>query len=534
MSEHEGPQGEGQEQERKPGKEGHGSGGARQSGEGHGGMGKRGVTRPMAQHPPRGSEHGGKRGQGGGHAMSSEDRKKMLGMHHAQTVWVWWTLILLGVWMVLAPLTFGQVGMRVEPSGGREVWLSMEWRVRLMGWSDALSGLALLFFGWRSLKPGRTLSQWACCFVGIWLSMAPVLFWAPTAVSYLNGTLVGMLVIALSILVPGMPGMMRYMKMGPPRPPGWTYNPSSWPQRAVMIGLGFLGFLVSRYLAAFQLGYIDTIWDPFFGESTRNVLNSNMSHALPISDAALGTLAYTFEFLMGFMGSPSRWRTMPWMVTFYGILVIPLGLVHIGLVISQPVVVGQWCTFCLLAAAIMLPMLPLEGDEVVAMGQHLVQAKRRGESLWKVFWKGGEPEGSQPDERDPGVQAFPEAPVKVVRAGLWGMSVPWGLALCSLLGVGLMALPGLLDVQKPASAVFHLCGAMIVTVSVVAWGEVFRLVRRLNLPLAAAVAVLPWVLGGAGLGARVVGLLAGVAVAVLSLPRGPKRESYGSWDRFVR
>jgi hypothetical protein len=44
------------------------------------------------------------------------------------------------------------------------------------------------------------------------------------------------------------------------------------------------------------------------------------------------------------MGSPARWYTMPWMVMFFGILVIPLGLVHILLVISQPVVVGEWCT----------------------------------------------------------------------------------------------------------------------------------------------------------------------------------------------
>lgn len=60
------------------------------------------------------------------------------------------------------------------------------------------------------------------------------------------------------------------------------------------------------------------------------------------------------------MGSPTHWRTMPWMVTFFGILVIPLGLVHILLVISQPVIVGEWCTLCLLAAAIMLPMIPLK------------------------------------------------------------------------------------------------------------------------------------------------------------------------------
>lgn len=51
-----------------------------------------------------------------------------------------------------------------------------------------------------------------------------------------------------------------------------------------------------------------------------------MSHSLPVSDAGLGSLAYTIEFLMGYMGATSRWRTMPWMVTIFGILVIPLGV----------------------------------------------------------------------------------------------------------------------------------------------------------------------------------------------------------------
>src|SRR5690606_2522587 len=146
-------------------------------------------------------------------------------------------------------------------------------------------------------------------------------------------------------------------------------------------------------------------------ESTRKVLDSKMSHSLPISDAGLGALAYTFEFLMGFMGSPSRWRTMPWMVTQFGILVIPLGLVHIVLVISQPVVVGEWCTFCLIAAAIMLPMIPLEFDEVIAMVQHMVHAKKQGVSLWSAFWKGGPPEeDSTKDDRSPELIELPRRP----------------------------------------------------------------------------------------------------------------------------
>lgn len=222
------------------------------------------------------------------------------------------------------------------------------------------------------------------------------------------------------------------------------------------------------------------------------------------------------------------------MVTFYGILVIPLGLVHIFLVISQPVVVGQWCTFCLLAAALMLPMIPLEGDEVVAMGQHLLRARRRGESVWKVFWKGGSPEGSTMDERSPAMIDLPQQPVKVTRAGFWGMSVPWTLLASIALGVWLVATAPIFNVAKPAADILRVAGLLTITFSVLAMGEVFRLVRFANMLFGLAAAVLPWVLGGASLGAKLSGLIAGGLVVLCALPRGPKRERYAGWDRFVR
>ena len=51
--------------------------------------------------------------------------------------------------------------------------------------------------------------------------------------------------------------------------------------------------------------------------------------------------------------------------------------------------------------------------------------------------------------------------------------------------------------------------------------------------LGLVVAVLPWLLSGGALVAQLVGLAAGLAVAVLALPRGPKKEQYGLWDRYV-
>jgi hypothetical protein len=492
-----------------------------------GGMALRGVTRSMAQQEIR-SHLAGAHGHGG------HDATEMLRLHHELTLWVYWLLILLGFWLVLNPLTFSYSQGTVEPSGGRDVWLTLGDRAAVMTWSDILSGLVLVVFGWRALRPNRPVSLWICCFVGIWLTMAPVVFWSPTAAGFLNGSLVGMLVIGLTIMIPGMPNMIMFMTHGTTVPKGWSYNPSSWPQRSIMIAVAFVGYFVSRYLAAFQLGYVDFAWDPFFGDSTSRVLNSAMSHSFPISDAALGTAAYTFEFLMGFMGGPQRWRTMPWMVLAFGVVVIPLGLVHIFLVISQPVVVGYWCTFCLLAAALMLPMIPLAVDEVVAMGQFMVQAKRKQMNLWRAFWLGGDVEGEGDDERSPALASLPEQPGKVLGSSLWGLSFTWMLGLSAVLGVALMFVPVLFGVTGRAAEADQVGGALMLTMATLAMGEPLRLVRYVNVPLGLGILVAPWMLGGAPALAAIISASLGLAVAGLALPRGQIRERYGLWQKFVR
>jgi uncharacterized membrane protein len=497
-------------------------------------MGKRGVTRPMSDSAMKQGD--GQKDESHGMDMSRDMRLDMLRMHHKQTLWVYWTVVLLGFWMVSFPFTFEYGTASVQPSGGRQVWLTLNERILLMKWSDILSGLGLIFFGWRSLTPNRPVSVWMACFIGIWLSMAPLIFWAPTAVGYLNGTLVGALVIALTILIPGMPNMIMYMQMGSEVPPGWSYNPSSWPQRWIMIVLGFVGWLASRYLGAFQMGYIASAWDPFFGQSTTEVLNSDMSHSFPVSDAALGSLAYTLEFLMGYMGSPSRWRTMPWMVFVFGILVVPLGLVSIFLVISQPLTVGAWCSICLVTAIIMLPMIPIELDEVIAMGQHMVQAKRRGDNLWEVFWRGGKPFEHNHDRRSPELADLPQRPLAVFKASIWGMSFPWTLTVSTLLGLWLMFAPGVfgLPITARAADINHLLGALIVVTAVISMGEVVRIGRYLNVLLGVAVAVWPWLVPDGTLLLNLSSTLTGLLVAGLSLPRGPKKERYGLWDKYVK
>ena len=501
------------------------------------GMGSRGVTRPMMdmenQEHKKGHEH--KDMEMGDMKMSGDDRMNMLKDHHKQTLWVYWVIVLLGFWMIASPLTFDYGMNVVEPAGGRPVWLSLGDRISAMYWSDIISGLLLVIFGWRSLKPNRPYSVWIICFIGIWISMAPFIFWAPTAVAYYNSTMVGALIIALSILIPGMPNMILFMKMGGNVPTGWSYNPSSWPQRSIMIGLAFIGWLASRYLGAFQLGYIDTVWDPFFGNGTLNVLNSDMSHSWPISDAALGTLAYTLEFMMGFMGSTSRWRTMPWMVTFFGILVIPLGFVSIFLVISQPLTVGAWCALCLFSAIIMLPMIPLQIDEVIAMWQHMVQRKQKGDSLWTVFWKGGDAISTENDQRSPELVTFVDNPWKVIKSSIWGMTAPWQLSVSVVIGLWLMISPAVfrMGIETSAANLNHLGGALVIVFAVVAMAEVLRSFRYFNVLLGLALVVMPWLIEDTNMILTISTSLAGLIIIALSFAKGEIKETYGLWDKYV-
>ena len=152
------------------------------------------------------------------------------------------------------------------------------------------------------------------------------------------------------------------------------------------MALALLGAAVSGYLAFYQYGVVTHVWEPFFGSGSERVLTSRLSFLLPISDAALGALAYVADAVTGLIGSTSRWRTKPWLVVLFGVLVGPLGAVSVGLVIAQPLVYDAWCTLCLASAAISLTMIGPAMDEVLASLQHLRKVAAAGESVWDAFW----------------------------------------------------------------------------------------------------------------------------------------------------
>lgn len=156
--------------------------------------------------------------------------------------WTYLLCTMLGMWLMVSPVSMG-------------------YSSQALTWSDMISGGAIiaLSFAYGVLK--KDYFKWIMAGIGTWLTLAPLVLWAPDAASYANDTLVGSLLIICSIIIPSI-----LEEKGPTDsgvPPRWSYNPSSWRQRFPIIILAFMGFLMARYLSAFQLGHMKEVWDPF-------------------------------------------------------------------------------------------------------------------------------------------------------------------------------------------------------------------------------------------------------------------------------
>ena len=474
----------------------------------------------------------------GGHdhmAMMDEDARR--------TRWAHFANIGLGLWLAASPLVYDAMTTETVSSTVRAVTVerglgSVEWRAGMLMASDIVSGLLIALFGFLSL-PKRTawFGQWTVAFIGIWLLFAPLLFWSPSAAQFQNDLLVGALAIAFSVLVPMMPGMSMAGMMDPKVvPPGWTYCPSTGAQRLPIAALGLIGLLISRMLTAYQLGHVDYAWEPFFAgnpldpkNGTEEIITSAVSKAWPIPDAGLGAVSYTLEILMAVMGTRDRWRTMPWMVTFFGILVIPLGVVSVYFIIIQPIMIGTWSTPALVAALAMLVMIPFALDEVIAMGQFLYWAHCQGKPLIRTFFKGDAVDRGETDTSD-GL-ASP--------AAFWadttrGITLPWTLAASIAIGAFLMMTRLAFGTSGAMANSDHVIGALTITAGIIATAEVARPLRFINVAFGGWLVLAPWLLGGASTLASLASVVLGIALIGLSLPRGKRtREHYASWDRYV-
>lgn len=459
---------------------------------------------PVADHSPEVTQrnHEAKAAPHAPRTATDQYGKHMRDSHYGM-LWAHFVNILLGTWLLTSPFVLGAFDSRefgglvaqvtaergLPPPESRMMWL---------GWSDIVSGSLIVCFATLSLSPRFSWAQWGNASIGLWLLLAPLVFWTPSAAVYNNDLIVGGLVIAFAVLVPMMPGMsMASMMDRSDLPVGWTYSPSTYLQRLPIIGLALFGFLIARQLTAYQLGHAAGVFEPFFSpdaqrNGTEAIITSAVSKAWPIVDGGLGAVSYLLEVLMGAMGGRQRWRTMPWMVAAFGIVVVPLGVVSIYFIIIQPIVIGTWCTLCLIAAAAMALMIPYTLDELVAMGQFLDQAHRRGDSVLRVFFVGGASPGSLRDQR-PG---FDSACSKLAASALRGVQCPWTLVACVGLGVSLMFTRLLFGTTPPLANSDHLIGALVIVIAVSAMAEVGRAMRWINVAFGAWLIVAPWIFSG--------------------------------------
>ncbi len=452
---------------------------------------------------------------------------------HQRTLWCHFANVGLGLWLMTSPFVFGltqdwmTAGALVTPNQ-RGLAFSATW----MSINDVIVGTLIVVCSLLSLSRDAGWARWSAAALGLWLLFAPLLFWTPSAAAYANDTLVGALVIAFAVAIPTAPGISPAARVaGPDTPPGWDFSPSGWSNRLPIIFLAFIGLFISRYLAAYQLGHIDAVADPFFGDGTARIITSSVSEAWPVADAGLGATVYVLEILTGIIGDKRRWRTMPWLVLLFGILIVPLGAVSVFFIIIQPIVIGTWCTLCLIGAAAMLLQIPYSLDEILATLQFLKNRRRQGRPLWHLLLHGDTIAGGSADDSD----NFEAPPAAVLREILVnGVNVPWTLALSVAIGIALMLTRLLFDSAGAAANNDHLLGSLIVTVCVTAWSEVGRPLRFVNIGFGAWLAAAPWIIESYSGAAAAASVFFGIALIWLALPRGSIVSHYGAWDRIAR
>ncbi|HEY0628390.1 MAG TPA: NAD-dependent epimerase/dehydratase family protein [Sphingomicrobium sp.] len=438
---------------------------------------------------------------------------------HRSFRWAHFVNIFLSSWLVVQPPLIG-----VE-----EHWLI---------WSEIILGLAAIFFSILSLSWQLRWARWATAGVGALIMAAPFLFWTENAAAYLSDTLVGGLIFGLAVASkPDVGPAALAAASRQTIPPGWTYNPSSWLQRMPIIVLAVVGLEISRYLAAYQLGHVDGVWEPFFAGSpadpkngTEEIITSEVSEAWPVSDAAVGGYTYALEILTGIVGSTARWRTMPWLVILFGLMIAPLGIVSIFFIVIQPIWIGTWSTLALIGAAAVLVQIPYSLDELVAACQFLRRRTRAGRSWLRVFLFGDVDDGDGRAEED----EFGRRPDTVL-AKMWsgGVNLPWNLAVAAAIGLWLMFTRVTLGSEGAMANADHLVGSLALTIVSLAAAEVARALRFLLVPVGIALLATPFIYGASG-AALFAGIACGIALIALSFRRGPIRQRYGSWDDWVR
>ena len=218
-----------------------------------------------------------------------------------------------------------------------------------------------------------------------------------------------------------------------------------------------------------------------------------MAHLL---DGGLGGITYILEILTGVIGLKARWRTMPWLVVLFGLMIVPLSITSISFVIIQPIVIGTWGTLTLIGAAAMLLQIPYAIDELLASLQFLRRRARGGKNWLLVFFVGDTDEGApaatsstEVGEAKAAPDEFDRSPVAIVRDMLGGgVSLPWNLALSGLIAASLLFTGPTFGSTGAMANADHVIGFLVLTTLLIAAAEPTRALRYVKHALRRGVA----------------------------------------------
>ena len=115
-----------------------------------------------------------------------------------------------------------------------------------------------------------------------------------------------------------------------------------------------------------------------------------------------------------------------------------------------------------------------------------------------------------------------------------GISVPWTLMASTVLGGVLMCTRLLFDTAGIAADSDHIVGSLVVTFSIIAWCDVARPLRFVNIGFGAWLVVAPSVIGGYSGIAAAASVLFGIALIWLAFPLGRIATHMGAWDKIAR
>ncbi len=109
----------------------------------------------------------------------------------------------------------------------------------------------------------------------------------------------------------------------------------------------------------------------------------------------------------------------------------------------------------------------------------------------------------------------------------------WAHVFAAAFGIWLMAAPAVLGYSGAAQANDRIVGPLVASCAIIAWWQITRGLRWLNVLLGAWLLLAPWVLGYQQSSTAINSMIAGAVIVALSLVKGKTDKPFGGGWRAL-